>query len=366
MQDKERETTSKGFEHTSPSEIIHLIKKNDTLLSNREKDEIWNSISKHTFNRNRQLVLRAMSIAASVLVLIIGGWALLNYVGGDKNMYADLTAKVSLNELQNTRLYINGQEIELNEQVSIYCNGDKKKLQITNRDGSTFAVSLPNAKENMLLQIAVPRGKKATVYLADNSEITIRENSKLVFPITYNSQSREVYLEGEAFLNVTKNPQKKFNVKTSQLNVSVLGTSFNVSASLDNSQQSVVLVTGRVNVTNLSGESTLMKPNQKYVYDKVLNKQTLTDVDPYNDTFWKEDIILLNNESLSSVFEKLCKHYNTNLTYDRLEMDKIKISGKLDVTLPLKDLLNIIQKIAPTDLSVNNKTIKINTNHKLK
>lgn len=362
MQEKERNTKTEGFEHTSPSDIIHFVKRNDSLLSEQEKDDIWNSISKKTINRQRRLMLRSMSIAASLLVLVIGGWALMQYTNSNKNIYGDLTAKIDLSKLHTTRLYINDQEIELNEQVSIACNSERNQLQITNRDGSSFAISVPNAKENPLLQIAVPQGKKATIFLADKSEMTIRENSKVVFPIAYTSEAREVYLEGEAFLHVTKNPHKQFNVKTSQLNVSVLGTSFNVSASPANKQQSVVLVTGKVNVTSQSGESTIMKPNQKYIYDKSLNKKTLTNIEPYNDICWTEEIIVLNNEPLSSVFEKLCKHYNTNLSYDNVEMSKIKISGKLDVSLPLKDLLDVIKKIAPTSISVKNKTIKLNTN----
>lgn len=362
MQNKEKHTLKEEFKHTSTSDIIHFIKRNDMLLSEQEKDNIWASISNKTVNSKRRFVLRSMSIAASLLVLVIGGWALSQYINSDKNIYSKLAAQIDLNKLHTTRLYINEQEIELNEEVTIACNSEKSQLQITNQDGSSFAISVPDTNENPLLQIAVPHGKKATIFLADKSEMTIRENSKVVFPIAYTNEAREVYLEGEAFLHVTKNPHQQFNVKTSQLNVSVLGTSFNVSASPANPQQSVVLVTGKVNVTSQSGESITMKPNQKFTYNKNLNRNTLTDIEPYDDICWTEDIIILNNEPLSVVFEKICKHYNTNLTYSKNEMSKIRISGKLDVTLPLKELLDMITKISPTHISINNKTIKINTN----
>lgn len=362
MQKENKHITQEGFKHTSTSDVIHFIKRNDMILSEQEKDDVWASISSKTINNKRKIVLRSMSIAASLLILIIGGWAVSQYINSDKNIYNELTAQIDLNKLNSTILYINEQKIELNEEVTIACNSEKSQLQITDQDGSSFAVSVPDANESPLLQLAVPRGKKATILLADKSEMTIRENSKVVFPITYTSKAREVYLEGEAFLHVTKNPHKQFNVKTSQLNVSVLGTSFNVSASPNNSQQSVVLVTGKVNVTSQSGEDFIMKPNQKFTFNKSLNKSTLTDIDPYNDIYWTEDIIILDNEPLSVVFEKICKHYNTNLTYNRNEMNQIKISGKLDVTLPLKELLDMITKISPTHITVNNKTIKINTN----
>lgn len=362
MQKEDNNSIKQGFEQTSAGDIIRQVKKHNHRLTHQEKDDIWDSIARKTVNRQRQLLFRGMSIAASLLILIVGGWMASQYMSSKKNMYADLSAKIDMSTLHTTRLYINEQEIELNEQVSIACNSEKNQLQITNRDGSTFAISVPDAKENPLLQIAVPQGKKATVFLSDKSEITIRENSKVVFPIAYSDKNREIYLDGEAFLHVTKNPFKQFNVKTSKLNVSVLGTSFNVSAFANSKEQSVVLVTGKVNVTSESGESTEMKPNQKFTYNNTLNKNTLTDIDPYNEVCWTEDIIILNNEPLSSVFDKICKHYNTNLSYNRNEMSKIKISGKLDVTLPLKELLDIITKISPTHISVNNKTIKINTN----
>ena len=203
MQKEDNNSIKQGFEQTSAGDIIRQVKKHDHRLTHQVKDDIWDSIARKTVNRQRQLLFRGMSIAASLLILIVGGWMASQYMSSKKNMYADLSAKIDMSTLHTTRLYINEQEIELNEQVSIACNSEKNQLQITNRDGSTFAISVPDAKENPLLQIAVPQGKKATVFLSDKSEITIRENSKMVFPIAYSDKNREIYLDGEAFLHVT-------------------------------------------------------------------------------------------------------------------------------------------------------------------
>jgi Fe2+-dicitrate sensor, membrane component len=365
-EENKKGSAQRSFAQTSSNDIIHLIKKNENILSAEEKKQIWENISRKTIGSKRRFIVQTLSIAASILILIVGGWGLNLLTASKTDIYSKLTSSVNVDTLHTTCLYIDEQVVELDKQAEIYCNNEDNQLRIVNRDGNSFKISVPNAKENPYLQIAVPLGNKARIILADKSVITVREQSKLVFPIAYDAKKREVYLEGEAFLNVTKNPQKQFNVKTEDLNISVLGTSFNVSAFPKRNIQSVVLVTGRVNVTPQSGETITMVPNQKYIYDKSGQKNSMSNIDPYNDICWKEDLLVLEKEPLSSVFEKLCKHYNTNLSYDAKEMSKIKISGKLDISIPLDDLLKTIEKIAPTQISVDvkNKTIKINVNPK--
>lgn len=368
MQNEENRntTTKRSFDQASSTDIIHLIKKNDSTLSAEETDQVWENISRKTIHNKRRFIIQTLSIAASILVLIVGSWGIYRLTAGKADIYSELRARVNVDTLHTTRLYINEQEVELDKQAEIYCNSEMNQLQIVNRDGNSFKISVPNAKEHPYLEIAIPSGSKAKIILADKSVITVREQSKLIFPITYAANKREVYLEGEAFLNITKNPKKQFNVKTENMNVSVLGTSFDVCSFPKKNIQSVVLVTGKVKVTPEFGETVTMLPNQKYVYDRSGQENTLSNVDPYNDICWKEDLLILENEPLSSVFEKLCKHYNTNLSYNTSDMSKIKISGKLDLSIPLDDLLKMIEKIAPNQIliDVENKTVKLNINPK--
>jgi len=365
-EENKNNTAQRGFEQTSSEDIVHLIKKNDSTLSAEERDQVWGNIFRKTINKRRRFIIQSLSIAASILILIVSGWGIYRLTAGKADVYSELMAKVNIETLNTSRLYIKEQEIELDKQAEIYCNSENNQLRIVNRDGNSFKISVPDAQKNPYLQVAIPSGNKAKIILADKSVITVRGNSKLIFPITYTSNEREVYLEGEAFLHVTKNPKKQFNVKTANMDVSVLGTSFDVCSFPKKNIQSVVLVSGRVKVTPDFGETITMAPNQKYVYDKSGKKNALSNVDPYNDICWKEDLLILDHEPLSSVFEKLCKHYNTNLSYNTSDMSKIKISGKLDLNIPLNDLLKMIEKIAPNQISINleSKSIKLNINPK--
>ena len=365
-EENNRSTTKRAFEQTSSNDIIQFIKKNDSVLSAEEKDHIWRNISGKTIGKKQRFIVRTLSIAASILILVVGGWGIYRLTVGKADMYKEITANINIDTLHTSCLYIGKQVIELDRQAEVYCNSEKGQLKIVNRDGNSFNISVPDSKENPFLQIAVPQGNKAKIILADKSTITVREHTKMVFPITYNEKTREVYLEGEAFLDVTKNPQKQFNVKTQDMDISVLGTSFNVSAFPERNIQSVVLVRGRVKVSASSGETVTMLPNQKYTFDKSEQKNTLNNIDPYNDICWKEDLLVLDKEPLSVVLEKLCKHYDTNLFYNAQDMSKIKVSGKLDISVPMVDLLKMLEKIAPNQITIDTlkKTIKMNVNPK--
>lgn len=79
-------------------------------------------------------------------------------------------------------------------------------------------------------QIIVPKGKRSQIVLADNSKIWINSGSKVIYPRAFEGKYREIYVEGEVYLNVTHDTSKPFIVNTSGFEVRVLGTSFNISA----------------------------------------------------------------------------------------------------------------------------------------
>ena len=70
-----------------------------------------------------------------------------------------------------------------------------------------------------------------------------------MYPTYFEDKKREIYVDGEIYIDVTPNPEKPFIIKTSDMGIKVLGTSFNVSAYRDDAEKSIVLVTGKVAVS---------------------------------------------------------------------------------------------------------------------
>ncbi|WAC14713.1 FecR family protein [Dyadobacter pollutisoli] len=117
------------------------------------------------------------------------------------------------------------------------------------------------------------------ITLEDSSTVFLKPDSKISFAVTFNtSAKREVYLSGEAFFEVTKNPDKPFYVYANELVTRVLGTSFNVRAFKDDKNVTVKVSTGRVSVAVAkaitdaknapSSDGVLLLPNQQAVLSR--------------------------------------------------------------------------------------------------
>jgi hypothetical protein len=123
--------------------------------------------------------------------------------------------------------------------------------------------------------------------LEDASTITLKPGSKLSYPAHFLQDKREVYLEGEAFFEVSKNPRRPFYVYNENLVTHVLGTSFTVKTNKLRKEIEVAVRTGRVEVYEKPGEDknnktnngVILTPNQKVIYALESRKFESTVVD---------------------------------------------------------------------------------------
>jgi ferric-dicitrate binding protein FerR (iron transport regulator) len=104
--------------------------------------------------------------------------------------------------------------------------------------GSQTLLSLHNSEESSTVATTLEDG--STVFLA--------KNTTLSYPRHFDKSRREVRLEGNAYFEISKNPEKPFIVETELITIEVLGTSFNVTVS-DTPMPSIAVNTGRVSVT---------------------------------------------------------------------------------------------------------------------
>lgn len=104
------------------------------------------------------------------------------------------------------------------------------------------------ATEPGLCEVTAPAGARSQVMLPDSSLVWLNAGSKLVYAGDFGRKSRRVRLEGECYFEVVCNAGRPFTVETDVLNVTVLGTSFNVQAYAEARAVEVDLLKGRVEV----------------------------------------------------------------------------------------------------------------------
>ena len=207
----------------------------------------------------------------------------------------------------------------------------------------------------------VPAGKRSSLELADGTKIWVNSSSTVIYPNLFTGDKREIYVEGEAYLEVAPDTERPFYVKTEQINVKVLGTRFNVCAYQEDSRQQVVLVSGKVEVETSDKQREELRPNELFDYDKQELKASITEVEATDYISWKDGYYQFNKQQLSLLFKRLSRYYATPIVWDE-EVGSLTCSGKLDLTERLDDVLKNLKTAAPIEVAHDHGQIIISSN----
>lgn len=182
--------------------------------------------------------------------------------------------------------------------------------------------------DNSLTTISCAFGDKSNIVLPDSSLVWLNSGSKLTFNSDFKN-GRKVLLEGEAFFSVSKDKNNSFQVKTTDIEIEVLGTEFNVKAYSDENSVSTTLVEGSVKISS-KDQQTIIKPNQKLVFNKGSKKmivEELSDTEPY--TEWKDGRFVFRNESLAELVPKLERWFDVDIVFADEQVKDRRFTGIL-------------------------------------
>ncbi|MBC9929124.1 FecR family protein [Chitinophaga qingshengii] len=162
--------------------------------------------------------------------------------------------------------------------------------------------------------LTVPRGGQFSLVLADGSKVWLNAQSSLRYPVSFSEGTRTVDLSGEAYFEVSASSKQPFVVKVNDMELTVLGTSFNVMAYPDETLVNTTLLTGKVVVKH--GQTSL--PLQKG-YQAVLNrntgKLTSTPVNTSEAVAWKNGRFIFNGATVQEIMRQLGRWYNIEVVY---------------------------------------------------
>ncbi|MDX8337770.1 FecR domain-containing protein [Draconibacterium sp. IB214405] len=217
--------------------------------------------------------------------------------------------------------------------------------------------SKPKEKKakNALNQLIIPHGKMTTLILPDGTKVTLNAGSKLVYPDQFSKAKREIFLVGEAFFDVHKDADHPFVVQTTDINIEVLGTRFNLSAYAGDNIYETVLAEGKVrirqNQSSLFDETIDLEPNQKATFNRTLRETKVKDVDVENYILWQEGIFKFDSSDLNRVTKKLERFYNIQIKYNDVMLGTLKISGKLDLDDNREEVLQRVATAASVKIN---------------
>jgi len=176
--------------------------------------------------------------------------------------------------------------------------------------------------------VTIPPGERFIIMLSDGTKVYLNSNSYLRYPVNFGDGSRNVTLSGRAYFDVTKS-DKPFIVTTTDMEVEVLGTSFDVESAEAAKNSSVILVEGSVKVT-ANGQTKIISPNEKFTVNHVFNEISVSNIDSKAMTLWKEGILVLKELSFDQMIESLCSWYGVEIEDRSTVPETDRFNGKFD------------------------------------
>ena len=220
----------------------------------------------------------------------------------------------------------------------------KRNLQYAAAVAIIFVSLLFALTHKKTIRIVNNSDKVEIIKLPDNSQITLQKGAIVEYKSSILQKfNRQIYFQGKAFFDIAHNPDKKFIVKTSNFDVTVFGTKFNISA--EDITKSIVLVEGKVTVDNFTSDKNRlieMKPNQMVEYNTKNGEITLKNVNTQVYTFWTNEKFDFDNFSINEIIDIFKIYYGKIVVFDDTTLKHKQIGG----SAPTDDLSLIIDALA--------------------
>jgi len=190
---------------------------------------------------------------------------------------------------------------------------------------------------------------KERIELPDGSVVILNKGAEITYPEKFSKDNRLVSFSGEAFFQIQKDPERPFIIRSNNLSIRVLGTSFNVKAQPNSPEIEVIVNTGRVALyegSDRKNEKNIIA-GQKAVYYKTLNKISVSENTNPNFLAWTTGKMIFDGSPLSEVLEVLSSVYHKKFI---ISSEKIK-NCRLTVSFENQELPAVL-KILETTLDI--------------
>jgi len=210
---------------------------------------------------------------------------------------------------------------------------------------------------NAMIEKTNPRGVRSRVTLPDSSVVYLGAGSSISFPERFAAKERTLTLTGEAFFEISKNPERPFVIYTGKIRTTVLGTSFKITA-FKGDMLSVEVATGKVRVSRMESrkeatELAVLVPGEGIRWDGQDEKIIAISADIPAVKGWAAGEISFRNRSLAQIAAELENWYDVEISLAKSASANKRLSLSVDGTLPLSDALDIICNTAHLDYHFN-------------
>jgi transmembrane sensor len=237
-------------------------------------------------------------------------------------------------------------------------------------------------------EVVARPGVRTRLLLPDGTQVWLNSNSKLKYSADFNTSSREVDLEGEAYFDVVRDVQRPFIVHASAIDVKVLGTAFTIKSYPQDETIEATLLKGAIEIwgrDNPNAPRIILKPDEKVVLDKhLLRSKAATpahiagtvspppvrpDISvnpiPANipdsekvETAWLYNRLVFNGDTFKELAEKMERWYNVKIIFRDEDLYKYRFAGAF-ANESVQDALSALELTAPFTYKISGDEIEI-------
>ena len=301
----------------------------------------------------RKLNWWRLSVAASIAILLGAGMFLFVFNSSETSQVKNVAqqernvAPVDDANPGRTKAMLtlaDGTKVPLdnNPDGTIAVQGNTKVL---NQNGGLIYNKAVNKRGELLYNtLTTNRGEQYPLQLSDGTRIWLNSASTIRFPVMFGNNERRVQISGEAFFEVAKDKSKPFKVTLNGMEITVLGTQFNVNGYSDESNVRTTLLEGSVKITQ-GLEALHLSPGQHARLNSNGKFHLVNNADIEEAVSWKNGYFHFTKDNLQTVMRKLSRWYDVDVVYeDGSGKDEQSFSGDIQKSLTLTAVLRILGK----------------------
>ena len=309
--------------------------------------------------RKGRSLLKVWGAVAAVVVAFVGGLLYWQMTGSPQPEVKQVAiARIEQGGMRAVLITETGQQVVLQGLKDTCLNITGTETLNIREDGSLkYSLSaLSSMSEWHTLRI--PKGGEYKIVLDDGTEIWLNSASELKYPAHFVGNERRVQLTGEAYFQVARNEAAPFIVETRDMDVKVLGTSFNVSVYEDEESCHATLVEGRVEVNDkVNGEKVVLTPGKQALLRG--GEMTVREVNTKLYTLWRLDRFTFASEDMEGVIRKLSRWNNVDFFFANSSMKQKRFTGSLPKYADISQVLKMIEMTTDIKFEIKEHTIMI-------
>lgn len=342
----------------SESVVVSIREKTFRKIKEMPEEQSTDVIKKRSL---KTFYISVASVAASFVILAMGTWWFRDTQQENIRQVVALMEPFSSDEAEDITLVMSESEkLQLNTDAQIAYTSKgavsvNSESVLSGKEGKKEKESSFKEQYNQLI---VPKGKRSQLQLSDGTKMWVNSGTKVIYPRVFSGSKREIYVEGEVFLEVTHDADRPFYVNTSGFEVKVLGTSFDVFAYKQIPICRVVLAEGSVEIKDQHNGYIRMEPDELVSIEENNIKEKVK-VNAVDYKAWIEGLMILNGDYLNILVERLSLLYGTKIVCEP-SLGNEQIYGKLDLRENLNEILDYIESMIPISAREENGVIYLN------